>query len=126
MNENEAQILTSRIKRRVEDHSEERLAQMLRTKVQNVEPEVLSQMPEQTALVRRIQRARRRNMPANPTTLDDLHDVQKKSNTATQSTDHAYTADVARAFTALRTSCSAALHPVYNFFRKNYVTGTPA
>ena len=66
VDENEAQILTSRIKRRAEDHPEERPAQMLRSELQNVEPEVLSQMPEQTALVRRIQRTRRKNMSANP------------------------------------------------------------
>lgn len=35
-------------------------------------------------------------------------------------------ADVSRAYTTLRVACPAALHPVYDFFRKNYIQGTPA
>lgn len=80
--ENVAEKFNVRLKRRAHDHPEERPAQMLRTELQGVDPGVLSQLPEQPALVRKIQRARKKHMPASPRSLDDvlqIPDVYQKT-----------------------------------------------
>lgn len=70
--ESTADKITTGIKRKAEEHPEQRPAQLLRNELQGVSPGVLSQMPEQPAIVRTIRRVRRRNMPANPKSLADI------------------------------------------------------
>jgi len=67
--------LTSQIKRKAEDHPEQPPTQLLRAELQGIPGGVLSQLPEQPATVRTITRARRKNLPPNPRTLEDTDEI---------------------------------------------------
>ena len=67
--------LVSALKRKAEEHPHQRPGQLLRTELQGVSVGVLSKLPEQPALVRTIQRVKRKNMPATPNSLADLLEI---------------------------------------------------
>ena len=54
---------------KAEDHPEQPSAQLLRAELHRIPGGVLSQLPEQPAIVRTIRRARRKNLPPNPRAL---------------------------------------------------------
>jgi hypothetical protein len=72
---NKAAQLATSLKRKARDHPAQPPAQLLRTELQGVEEEVLSQLPSQPALVRSMQRVRRRELPPAPTKLKDIGDI---------------------------------------------------
>lgn len=77
-----AEELTRRIKRKAEAHPEQPPSQLLRTELQGVSEEVLSQLPSQPSLVRTVQRVRRTDLPAAPTKrwhLKEIPDRYKKT-----------------------------------------------
>lgn len=73
--QNVASKLTQSLKRKAEEHPEQPPAQLLRTELQGVPEEVLSELPSQPALIRTLQRVRRKELPADPLKLSDLKDI---------------------------------------------------
>jgi len=63
--ESEAENLTVRIKRKAEQHPEQRPAQLLHSELQGTSCGVFSQLSEKTALVRRVRRVRQKKLPPN-------------------------------------------------------------
>ena len=64
--ENEVEKLTVRIKRKAEEHPEQRPAQLLCSELQRTSCGALSQLPEQKPLVRAARRVQQKNLPLNP------------------------------------------------------------
>lgn len=71
---NAERIVTS-LKRKARDHPGQPPSQLLRTELQSVDDEVLSQLPSQPALIRSLQRVRRRELPAAPNKLQDVGEI---------------------------------------------------
>ena len=71
----EAEELTQRVKVQASAHPEMTPSQILRAELAGVRSGVLSQLPEQTALTRTMQRVRKAEMPPNPKKLADLGDL---------------------------------------------------
>ena len=70
-----AEKITQGIKRKAATQPELRPAQLLRCELQGTSGSVLSQMPEQTALLRTIRRVRSTNSVPNPKSLADLGEL---------------------------------------------------
>ena len=73
--ENAAEKLIAAVKRKARDHPEQPPAQLLRRELQGIESGVLSQLPAQPALVRTLQRLRRKELPGNPTKLSAFGEI---------------------------------------------------
>lgn len=70
-----AEKVTQRIKRKAVTQPELRPAQLLRCELQGASGAVLSQMPEQSALLQTVRRIRRKNSTPNPRSLTDLGEL---------------------------------------------------
>ena len=73
--ETAAAKITASVKRKAAEHPKQPPAQLLRTELQGTSSAVLSQLPAQPALVRRIRRTRLKDLPASPTKLNALRDI---------------------------------------------------
>ena len=73
--ETKAEELTQTLKRKAEEHPEQAPSQIMRTELAGVSDGVLSQLPEREALSKTMRRVRRRNLPPNPRTLDELREL---------------------------------------------------
>jgi hypothetical protein len=76
--ENIAAKVRTAMKRKAADHPEQPPAQLLRMELQDQPDDVLSQLPSQPALVRALQRVRKKEFPRNPRSLHDLKDIPDK------------------------------------------------
>lgn len=75
VDENTANQLRASLKRKAADHPEQPPSQLLRNELQGLEDEVLSQLPTQPALIRSLQRVRRKELPSNPLSLSQLGEI---------------------------------------------------
>lgn len=75
VDENIARQLARSIQRKAAENPAQPPSQLIRNELQGVEEEVLSQMPSQPALVRSLQRIRRKELPGNPIRLSDLGEL---------------------------------------------------
>ena len=78
VDENSAEQLAKSLKRKAEEHPEQPPAQLLCQELQGVEDKVLSQLPSQPALVRAMQRIRRKELPAAPRKLEDVGEIPER------------------------------------------------
>lgn len=76
--ESVAAQLTISLKRKAKDHPEQPPAQLLRTELQGVPDDVLTQLSSQPALVRSLQRTRKKELPPNPQNLRDLKEIPER------------------------------------------------
>lgn len=70
-----AEEILQKVKRKATEHPEQPPAQLLRSELGGVPDAVLSQLPDQVALAQSVRRARRRDLPANPTKLSALGEL---------------------------------------------------
>ena len=73
-----AAALTQNLKRKVAANPGQPPTQILRTKLAQVGPDVLSQLPEREALAKVMRRERRRNLPTNPRLLLELDELPER------------------------------------------------
>lgn len=70
--------IVATLKRHAEEHPEQPPAQILRTQLSNVHPAVINQLPERDNLKRAMRRQRRRDLPPNPKTLQELPELPER------------------------------------------------
>ena len=70
-----ADVLTQKLKDEADAHLEQPPSRLLWAALTNVDAGVLSQLPEQDALLRTIRRTRDENVPANPRKLSQLRQL---------------------------------------------------
>lgn len=70
-----AEIFKANLNSQMEDRPEATPAQLLRDELPKVDPGVLTRLPSRESLKTQMRRVRRKNMPANPTSLLDLHEI---------------------------------------------------
>lgn len=73
--EAEAENVIRRLKRAAEEHPEQPPARILRNELRNVPSGVLAQLPERENLKKTMRRERRRYLPPNPKSLEDLEGI---------------------------------------------------
>ena len=73
--EAEAEKFVEELKEEAADHPELPPAQLLRTAMPGVAPEILSQLPDQCALARTVRRVRLKNLPPNPKSLSAFDEL---------------------------------------------------
>ncbi|XP_051171104.1 uncharacterized protein LOC127287979 [Leptopilina boulardi] len=79
--EAEAETLKTAIKRHAEVHPEVPPAQIIRRELAGVSSGILSQLTERENLKKSMCRQRQRNMPPNPTSMDDLEEIPERFRT---------------------------------------------
>lgn len=74
----ESEVHVHAVKRKAKEHPEQPRAQILRTHLSVVRPEVLSHLPERESLKRAMRRQRRRGLPPNPKSIQDVGRIPER------------------------------------------------
>ncbi|KAJ8670986.1 hypothetical protein QAD02_002245 [Eretmocerus hayati] len=76
--EAKAEVVKRNLKRTADEHPELPPTQIMRTQLAGLRPGVLSKLPERTNVNKALRRYRRREMPANPQSLNELETIPER------------------------------------------------